>query len=200
MDNMDLVTHSILNITQRIKVTENGKGAGCGKMKSLRDKKLNAFLILAIFGLGLTFFGNLYEYVVFVPNLIGLGGIKGVIAFREFFVFSNPVFYYIPLGVIGFISTFISYARICDRTTNLNKWLKKATVYGVITILITVIIVTQFNFKLFFGPPPIDDSSLQMMIFFYSIVAFIRLIFDGLTLYGAFRAYHFLISNRSSKC
>jgi hypothetical protein len=81
-------------------------------MNKLQDKKLNVFLILAIFGLGLTFFGNLYEYVVFVPKLIGLGALNGSVAFRHFFVYANPIYYYIPLGVIGFISTFISYARM----------------------------------------------------------------------------------------
>jgi hypothetical protein len=164
------------------------------KMRSLQDKKLNAFLILAVFGVGLTFFGNLYEYVVFIPNLIGLGGINGLIAFRHFFVFANPVYFYIPLGVIGFISTFISYARMRDRTTKLNKWLKIATVNGIGALLITVIIVTEFNFKLFFGAPPGNDSNIEITLLLYYIVAFIRLVFDGLTLYAAFRAYYFFIS------
>jgi hypothetical protein len=82
-----------------------------------------------------------------------------------------------------------------DRTTKLNKWLKIATVNGIGALLITVVIVTEFNFKLFFGSPPGNDSNLDLTLLFYCIVAFIRLVFDGLTLYGAFRAYNFFISN-----
>jgi len=167
-------------------------------MQTLHNKRLNTFLIIALFGLSLTFFGNLYEYVVFIPNLIGLGGMKGLMAFRAFFVFSNPVYFYIPLGMIGFVSTFIAYAQIRGRSTKLNKWLKNGTVFGVITILLTVIIVTQFNLKLFFGVFPINYSNLPMTLFIYYVIAFIRLIFDGLTLYRVFRAYNLFISERMS--
>lgn len=165
-------------------------------MKNLKDNKLNVFLILAIFGVGLTFFGNLYEYIVFVPNLIGLGGKNGLIAFRNFFVFANPVYFYIPLGFIGFISVFISYAQMRDRTAKINKWLKVAALNGIGALLITVIIVSFFNFKLFFGALPANVSNLDLTLQLYCIVTFIRLVFDGLTLYGAFRAYNSFISNK----
>lgn len=167
-------------------------------MRTARYKRVNVLLIIALFGLALTFFGNFYECAVFVPNLMGLGGTKGILAWRAFFVYSNPIYFYIPLGVIGFLSTFISYAQVRGYSTKFNKCLRNGTVYAVLVILITVVIVTQFNLKLFFPVIPLNVSNLSMTLLLYYVTVFIRLIFDGFTLNSVFRAYTLFISEPTS--
>jgi len=54
-------------------------------------------LAIALFGFAEWFFGNAYEQVVIVPNLLWGDPLIKLASFRTFFATSNPIYFYVPV-------------------------------------------------------------------------------------------------------
>jgi hypothetical protein len=153
-----------------------------------RDRTLRWLLIISILGFTHWFFGNLYEQIVLAPNTLSLG-VEGLQLWRQFFQFSNPIYYFIPISPISVLATVAALAIGWHTPTKQRKWLIGAASFALFTGLLTVYIVTQINLKLYFGTLSNDVSWLQSTQRLNAILGKLRLTSEAVTLYCALRAY-----------
>ncbi|MUH00734.1 hypothetical protein F7734_54090 [Scytonema sp. UIC 10036] len=162
-----------------------------------RDRVLRYLLVISILGFTHWFFGNLYEQIVLAPNLLGLG-VEGLQLWRQFFQFSDPRYYFLPLNPIAILVTFAALAISWRSHSKQRKWLMGAASFALVTGLLTVYIVTQINLKLYFGPLSDDISWLQSTQQLSATLGKLRLVSELITLYCALRAYLLMLRDRNN--
>ena len=111
----------------------------------MKDKTINGLLVFSIFFLALWFFGNLYEELVIAPNQV-INSYEKLQHWQHFFTETNPMYFYVPFTQVAIIIICILYFKITD--IHQKKLLKKAIIFGIFGIILTVVIVTQINLKL----------------------------------------------------
>lgn len=158
----------------------------------MQSKSSDRLLLFTLFFTAHWFFGNLYEELVIVPNqladtTIALGH------WQAFFKFSNPMYYYVPLTQLAILIIWYLYFRASSDDE--KNWLGKASLFGLLSILITVAIVTQINLKLFFGNlSEYQDQELYKLSVIWLIGNLIRIFFVGNTFYYLHKVYSLRIS------
>jgi len=152
----------------------------------MQRKTFNTLLIFSLFFLAHWFFGNLYEQIVLAPNQL-TNSYEALKNWQGYFTVSNQIYYYVPFTQMAVFVVCYLYIRTKDNRQ--KALLKKASIFGLLSILITVFIVTQLNLKLFFG----DLDKYKEQVYNLSVIWLlgngIRLYLVGSSLYYTFRVY-----------
>lgn len=114
----------------------------------MQRKIFNGLLTFSLFFLAHWFFGNLYEEIVLAPNQL-THSYQALKNWQGYFTISNQIYYYVPFTQIAVVVVWYLYFNSSNKRE--KSLLKKASIFGLLSILITVVIVTQLNLKLFFG-------------------------------------------------
>lgn len=152
----------------------------------MKVKTFNRLLGFSLFFLAHWFFGNLYEEIVLAPNQL-TNSYEALKSWQGYFTITNQIYYYVPFTQIAVFVICFLYLKSNNETEKLL--LKKASVFGLLSIAITAIIVTQLNLKLFFG----DIEKYKEQIYNLSVIWLvgnaIRLYLVGTCLYLTFKTY-----------
>lgn len=147
----------------------------------------NRLLAFSLFFLAHWFFGNLYEEIVLAPNQL-TNSYEALKSWQGYFTITNQIYYYVPFTQIAVFVVCFLYLKSSNEKE--KRLLKKASIFGLLSIIITALIVTQLNLKLFFG----DIEKYKEQIYNLSVIWLIgnalRLYLVGNTLYYTFKTYH----------
>lgn len=114
-------------------------------------KKISGSLLaFSLFGIALWFFGNLYEGVVIAPNML-YDSVSKIRDWQDFFEITNPVYFYIPVSPLAVFVIVFLYFKTSRDNAALKRHLKYAIIFGLPAFGLGIVIITQINFKLFFG-------------------------------------------------
>jgi hypothetical protein len=152
----------------------------------MKPKAFNLLLVFALFFIAYWFFGNLYEQIVMIPNQL-VDSYETMKAYQAYFKVSNPIFYFVPLTQLAVIVTWILHFRAIDE--NQKRLLKKASIFGLLSLLLTAIIVTQINLKLFSADLELIKDQLYTLSLWWLIGNAVRIYLVGSTLYYLLKVY-----------
>jgi hypothetical protein len=159
-----------------------------GKM----TKKTYANLLLfALLGITLWFFGNLYEGIVITPNLL-IDPIGKMYNWQKFFTVTNPIFFYIPLVPIAVLTTIVLYFKTPKEKIVLKRHLKYAAIFLIFALGVGIFIITQINFRLFFGNIEKISGEIYKLAVLWNLLNIVRVILLAFTIYHVFKAYIFI--------
>ena len=161
----------------------------------MTQKVYGNLLLFALFGATLWFFGNLYEGIVMTPNLLTDSVVK-VRHWQAFFTITNPVIFYIPLTPIAAIVLFVLYFKTPTESTVLKRNLKYASVFLIGAIAVGVFIITQINFKLFFGNVDQFAADIFRLSVLWNVLNMVRVILLAFSIYHLFNAYILVKTNK----
>lgn len=117
---------------------------------------LRPVLILSLFGHAHWFFGNLYEAIAVAPNW--LDDTRAAIeSWRAFSRITNPAYYFVPLFWAATPMSLV--ALVLARRSPGRRALLSASMCSLAATALTVWVVTQLNWTLFFAEPlPADET------------------------------------------
>lgn len=152
----------------------------------MQIKTFNRLLVFSLFFLAHWFFGNLYEEIVLAPNQL-TNTYEALKNWQGYFTVTNQIYYYVPFTQIAVFVVCYLYFHTDDKAE--KRLLKKASILGLLSIVLTVVIVTQLNLKLFFG----DIDKYKSKIYFLSVIWLVgnalRLYLVGSSFYFTFKVY-----------
>jgi hypothetical protein len=151
-------------------------------------RAFNHLLLFSLFGIAMWFFGNLYEAIVIGPNMLQ-NSVHQLQAWRNFFVVTNPVFFYVPVPQLATVAVIILFIKTPADKTEIKRYLKTATIFQVVSIILSVYIITQLNMKLFFGDLSQYQDQLNGLALQWNILNLIRVCMAAVVLVFVFRAY-----------
>lgn len=154
----------------------------------MKAKTFNRLLLFSAFFLAHWFFGNLYEEIVLAPNQL-TNSYEALKKWQSYFTITNQVYYYVPFTQIAVFVACYLYFKAIDKTE--KSLLKKASIFGLFSIGITVIIVTQLNVKLFFGDLDKYKNQIYQLSVIWLIGNLVRLYLIGSSLYFVLKTYLF---------
>lgn len=146
----------------------------------------NRLLVFSLFFLAHWFFGNLYEEIVLAPNQL-TNSYEALKSWQGYFTITNQIYYYVPFTQIAVFVICFLYLKSSNETE--KYLLKKASIFGLLSIAITAIIVTQLNLKLFFGDIEKYKEQIYNLSVIWLIGNAIRLYLVGSSLYYIFKTY-----------
>lgn len=149
-------------------------------------KTFDRLLLISLFFMTQWFFGNVYEEIVMVPNHLG-DTYKTLTGYVTYFHTSNPVFYFVPFTQLAVLVVIFLYFK-CDDPIPKNL-LKKASVYGILAIILTAVIVTQINIKIFSANFGDYKDQLYTLSVFWLIGNALRIFLVGTSIYYAGKVY-----------
>lgn len=152
----------------------------------MRHQTFNTLLFLYLFFMAQWFFGNVYEEIVMVPNHL-IDTFNTLTGYVAYFHITNPVFYFVPFTQLAIIIVLILYSK-CDEM-NQKRLLKKASIFGIIAILLTVVIVTQINVKIFSANFANYQDQLYTLSVFWLLGNAVRIFLVGASIYYAGKVY-----------
>jgi hypothetical protein len=114
----------------------------------MQSKTYNKLLLFSMFFMAYWFFGNLYEEIVLAPNNL-VNPFEALSHWQSYFTVSNQIYYYVPFTQLAVIVVCVLYFKTKDKTQ--KQFLKKASIFSLLAVGISVAIITQLNTKLFFG-------------------------------------------------
>ena len=152
----------------------------------MQNKTFNRLLTFSLFFLAHWFFGNLYEEIVLTPNQL-TDSYRKIIHWQGFFTLTNPVYYYIPFTQLAVLVPILLFYKSDDALE--KRMLKKASIFGILAIIITIIIVTQVNMKLFFGDVEKFKNELHLLTIIWLMGNAVRLYLVGTSFYFVFKTY-----------
>ena len=112
----------------------------------MHHKTFSVLLFISIFFMSQWFFGNLYEEIVMVPNHL-TDTEKTMTGYVAYFHTTNPIFYFVPFTQLAILIVIFLYFKCED--PHQKRLLKNASLFGILALLVTVLIVTQINVKIF---------------------------------------------------
>jgi hypothetical protein len=156
-------------------------------------KQQRILLILANTGLAHWFFGNLYEAIVLAPNML-VSPYEQLNCWQGFFTVTNQIYYYVPFTQLAVMVIWFLYVKEKDRL--LKTVLLKASLYGLLSILLTVVIVTQLNLKIFFGDLDQVAGDLYTYTLYWVVLNIFRVILVGTTLVYACKSLLLVLESK----
>ncbi len=162
----------------------------------MTNKSLNRLYAFSLFFLAQWFFGNLYEEIVLAPNQL-TNAYEALKNWQGYFTITNQIYYYVPFTQAAVFAVFFLYLKSSNEEE--KRLLKKASIFGLLSIFMTVLIVTRLNLKLFFG----DIEKYKEEIFSLSVLWLIgnaiRLYLVGSSLYFTFKTYLLLQNSMAER-
>lgn len=160
-------------------------------------KNFNRILLFSLFGITMWFFGNLYEAIVIVPNMLTNSILKAKL-WQDFFETTNPAYFYIPFSPIAVLTTLFLYIKTPKKNTTLKRKLKLSTIFGLIALGLGIVIITQINLKLFFGEVEKISASAHYLAVLWNILNVIRVLLLLVVVSNLFKAYILIQGNTSN--
>jgi hypothetical protein len=154
----------------------------------MTGKLYRNLLLFSLFGIAMWFFGNLYEGIVIGPNMLE-NSVQRLRSWQDFFVTTNPIFFYVPISQLATITLLILFFRTPKQETELNRQLKLASIFLVSSMVLSVYIITQVNFKLFFGNIEKYSDQVQSKAILWNILNLFRVVLVAISLTFVFKAY-----------
>lgn len=142
--------------------------------------------LVAVIGLAHWFFGNLYEEIVLAPNNL-VHSYEQLLRWQNYYLVTNQIYYYVPFTQIAVLIVWFLYFKNTDTDRGTN--LRKASIYGLLALALTAVIITQLNLKLFFGDLNLYRDQVHQMSVYWFIGNGLRVMLVGMALRYAFRVY-----------
>lgn len=152
----------------------------------MQNKTFDRLLFFALIFLAYWFFGNLYEEIVLVPNHL-INSFEVLTAYHQYFVLSEPTYYFVPLTQTAVLVVFLLYWKSGDGEQ--KGLLRKAAVFGLLSLVITAIIVTQINAKLFAANVTHYQDILFDLSVMWLVGNLVRMFLVGGCLYFVWKTY-----------
>jgi hypothetical protein len=152
--------------------------------KPMKAKRV--LFLPALAGLAQWFFGNLYEEVVLAPNGL-VNSYAQLKCWHGYFVVTNPIYYYVPFTQLAV--GIVWYLWFTQKHPAIKKLLRRASVYGLLSLALTAVIITQLNLKLFFGNLDLVKDQLYQLSLIWLVANGVRLLLVGATLGYTFKSY-----------
>lgn len=152
----------------------------------MHDRTFDRLLTFSLFFLAYWFFGNLYEEIVMIPNQL-VNPHDALHAYQNYFKISNPIYYFVPFTQLAVVVICILY--FCCGDAKQKQLLKKAAVFGVLSLLVTAIIVTQINVKIFSLDFEEHHESLFNLSLLWMVGNAFRMYLTGSALYFTLKTF-----------
>lgn len=152
----------------------------------MRHRTFNFLLFISLFFLTQWFFGNIYEEVAMVPNQL-IDTHKTLTGYVMYFHTTNPVFYFVPFTQLAIVTIIFLYFKSDE--PNQKALLKRASIYGVLATILTIIIVTQINMKIFSADFDSYKDQLYTLSLLWLLGNLVRIILVGTTVYYAGKVF-----------
>ena len=153
----------------------------------MKTKLLNTFLLIALFGIALGFFGMLYEGVTLIPKMLN-SDLARLQFWHDFYSFINPIFFYIPLVPISTIIIICFYFK-ADQNSTAKKELAIAVLFQLLTLGLTFYIVTQINLKFYLSDIEKNFELISYKTKLINVISIVRFIFAAIAMRFTFRSY-----------
>ena len=154
----------------------------------MKSKLFNNLLLFSLFGTALGFFGILYEGVVYGPKLLDVS-MERMLFWKEFTSVISPVIYYVPWVYLATISLVVLYFKTKGEKTELKKRLKLASIFQILSLVLTIYILTQINFKRSFGNLEKYTDAIPGKVFLFNILSIFRVALAATGLTYIFKGY-----------
>jgi hypothetical protein len=152
----------------------------------MQIKTFNRLLAFSLFFLAQWFFGNLYEEIVLAPNQL-TNSYEALKNWQGYFKITNQIHYYVPFTQIPVFAVCYLYFKATNQKE--KQLLKKASIFGLLSIIVTAFIVTQLNLKLFFGDIEKYKSEIYSLSVIWLLGNAVRLYLVGSSFYFTFKTY-----------
>lgn len=154
----------------------------------MSGKLYNRLLLFSLLGTAMWFFGNLYEAIVIAPNILQNTTLK-IQYWQNFFTNTNPALYYTPLTTIASLALLLVYFKTPRQNAELKSCLKTAGIFQLVAYALSVYIITQINFKLFFADlTQYDQNQIYTKAILWNVLNLVRLILVGVSMIFIFKA------------
>jgi hypothetical protein len=154
----------------------------------MSNRLFNRLLLFSLFGIAMWFFGNLYEAIVIGPNLLH-DSVNRVHAWQQFFMVTNPAWFYVPVPQVATIVLLVLYVKTPGSNVELKRFMRMASIFQLVSILLSVYVILQINLKLFFGDLSQNADKISSMALAWNVLNIIRVILVGVGLTFVFKAY-----------
>ena len=144
-------------------------------------RQTNNIFLFSLFGVGMWFFGNLYECIVIGPNMLS-DSVARLTSFQDFFITTNQIYYYVPIPILAVISVVFIYFKTPKQDLEIKGRLKLASILLTISIILSTYIIAELNFKLFFGDIEKYANVISSLTIQWNILNIIRTILVGTAL------------------
>lgn len=161
----------------------------------MKDKLFNNLLLFSLFGITLGFFGILYEGVVYGPKLLDVS-MERMLFWKSFTVVISPIIYYFPLVHLATITLLVLYFKTPKEKTELKKTLKISSICQILSLVLTIYILTQINFKLRFGNLEKYGDTISANVLLFNILSVFRIVLGAIALILVFKSY---VSNQKNQ-
>jgi hypothetical protein len=154
----------------------------------MNTKTFNNLLLFSLFGIALSFFGILYEGLVYGPKFLDTS-MDRMIFWKSFTSIVSPLPYYTPwvgLGTLILVILFFMTPKLKPILKNRLKW---ASIFQVLSLVITLYILTQINFKQSFGDIQKYADVIPGKVVLFNILSVIRIVFVAIALTSLFKGY-----------
>jgi len=162
------------------------------KHVSMKTKSFNNLLVFALFGIALYFFGVLYEGVVYGPKMMDTS-MDRMLFWKDFTSIISPVIYYVPVVYLATIVLPILYFKTANENTVLKNQLKWASILQISSMILTIYILSQINFKMSFGDLEKYADAIPGKVIVFNLLSTLRIILAAIALMLTFRAYTIII-------
>lgn len=156
------------------------------------------WLHFSLFGLTMWFFGNLYEEVILMPNWLA-APLSVLKVYNQYYTVVIQYHYYVPITQLAVI-VLVVLCFIDNPARNLAlPLLRRAAVWGVLALLLTVYIVLTLNLDLFIGTLTLSEQAAHQKGLIWMTGNAVRLFCTGMAWGTAFRVRDRLratVSNR----
>jgi NADH:ubiquinone oxidoreductase subunit 6 (subunit J) len=154
----------------------------------MKSKLFNNLLLFSLFGIGLGFFGVLYEGVVYGPKLLDVS-MERMLFWKEFTSVISPIVYYVPWVYLATIMLVVLYFKTQKEKKELKKRLKLASIFQILSLVLTIYILAQINFKRSFGDLEKYADTIPGKVLLFNILSIIRVTLAAIGLSYVFKAY-----------
>jgi hypothetical protein len=154
----------------------------------MKPKLFNNLLLFALFGVALGFFGILYEGIVYGPKFLDTS-MDRMLFWKSFTTIISPLAYYTPWVGLGTITLVILYFIAPKQKTILKNNLKWASVLQVASLVVTLYIVRQINFKETFGNLDTYATAIPAKVILFNILSVFRILLVAIALTFLFKGY-----------
>jgi hypothetical protein len=157
-------------------------------------------IAFSLIGFAHWFFSNLYEAVVFSPNILFASSKVAILEnVRELFHISAPYYYFLPWSPVSILLVIILYIKIQSKgVSNLKKWVRAAMLLAIATGGLTFVIITKYNLSLWVGTRKLSEAEIKEMVIDSLILGNLRLVMVASILYCLNRSLLIILLQRES--
>ena len=154
----------------------------------MKSKLFNNLLLFSLFGIALYSFGILYEGVIYGPKLLDVS-MERMHFWKDFTSIISPVIYYVPWVYLATIVLVVLYFKASKEKPELKKRLRFASIFQIASLMLTIYILVQINFKMSFSNLEKYAGEIPGKVFLFNILSITRVALAAMGLTFIFKAY-----------